>query len=116
MPQIQIITIIISILFLLYIGRLIVKGKLREEYAIFWIICTVLLIIFSFWTEGFELIAGYLGVYEAPNLIFAAAIFAIFIYLLHLSVVVSKLQQHNKTLAQENALLKQKLEKKDEPK
>lgn len=116
MERIQIIAIVTSILFLLYIGRLIVKGKLREEYAIFWIVCTLLLIIFSFWTEGFELLAKYLGVHEAPNLIFTGAIFAIFIYLLHLSVVVSGLHRQNKTLAQENALLKQKMEKKDESK
>lgn len=116
MERIQIIAIVMSILFLLYIGRLIVKGKLREEYAIFWIVSTILLIIFSFWTEGFELLAKYLGVYEAPNLIFTGAIFAIFIYLLHLSVVVSGLHRQNKTLAQENALLKQKMEKRDESK
>ncbi len=116
MQRIQLIAIITSIIFLIYIGRLIVKGKLREEYAIVWIICTLLLITFSFWTEGFILIAGYLGVYEPPNLIFTGAIFAIFIYLLHLSIVVSKLQQQNKKLAQDNALLKEKMEKKDESK
>jgi len=52
MLRIQIITIIVNILFILYIARLIVKGKLREEYAIVWIICTVFLVVFSFWTDG----------------------------------------------------------------
>ena len=33
MPRIQIITIILSILLLLFIARLIIKGRLREEYA-----------------------------------------------------------------------------------
>jgi hypothetical protein len=110
MVKIQIIAIAVSLLFLLYIIRLILKGKLREEYSIIWISCTLVLIVFSFWREGLEVIAGLLGVYEAPNLVFTGAIFAVFIYLLHLSVVVSKLHKQNKQLAQELALLKEKME------
>ena len=111
MAKIQIIAIATSLLFLLYIIRLIIKGKLREEYSIVWIVCTVVLILFSFWRDGLEIMANLLGVYEAPNLIFTGAIFAIFIYLLHLSVVVSKLQSQNKQLAQDIAMLKEKMEK-----
>ncbi len=109
MAKIQIIAIAVSLLFLLYIIRLIVKGRLREEYSIVWIACTVLLIVFSFWRNGLEVMAHLVGVYEAPNLVFTGAIFAIFIYLLHLSVVVSKLHNQNKQLAQDVALLKEKM-------
>ncbi|MCC6837083.1 MAG: DUF2304 family protein, partial [Bacteroidia bacterium] len=38
MAKIQIIAIATSLLFLLYIVRLIIKGKLREEYSIVWIV------------------------------------------------------------------------------
>ena len=112
--RIQIIAIIVSFAFLFYIGRLILKGKLREEYSIVWVICTLLIIVFAFWRNGLDIIATALGVYLAPNLIFAAAIFAIFSYLLHLSVVVSNLHEKNKILAQELALIKEKLEKSKE--
>lgn len=107
MMRIQILAIIFSLLFLFYIGRLIVKGKLREEYAIMWIICTLVLVIFSFWRDGLATVSNLFGVFAPPNMVFIGAIFAILIYLLHLSVVVSKLQEQNKTLAQEIALLKQ---------
>ena len=109
MAKIQIIAIIVSLLFLLYIIRLIVKGKLREEYSIVWIACTALLILFSFWRNGLEVMAHLVGVYEAPNLVFTGAIFAVFIYLLHLSVVVSRLHNQNKQLAQDIALLKKEV-------
>ncbi|MCW3105294.1 MAG: hypothetical protein JWO09_3734 [Bacteroidetes bacterium] len=109
MAKIQIIAIAVSLLFLLYIVRLIIKGKLREEYSIIWIACTLVLIVFSFWRDGLEVMAHLVGVYEAPNLVFTGAIFAVFIYLLHLSVVVSKLHSQNKQLAQEIALMKEKL-------
>ncbi|HRS53206.1 MAG TPA: DUF2304 domain-containing protein [Bacteroidales bacterium] len=108
--RIQIIAIITSLAFLIYIGRLILKEKLREEYSIVWIICTLLLLIFSIWRGGLDIISHFLGVYQAPNLIFAGAIFAIFSYLLHLSVVVSNLHEKNKILTQELAILKKIIE------
>lgn len=116
MARIQILAILVSLGFLSYIARLIVKGKLREEYAIVWILSTIVLVIFSFWRQGLEVVADLLGIYEAPNMVFAAAIFIILIYLLHLSVVSSRLHDQNKTLTQEIAMLKEKLLKKDLPK
>ena len=109
--KIQIIAIVISLGFLAYIGRLIVKGKLREEYSFIWVFGSLILILFSFWREGLAVIAKLLGVYAAPNLVFMVAIFGIFIYLLHISVVVSQLHEKNKKLSQEIALLKNKIEK-----
>ncbi len=108
MPRIQIITIIVSVLLLLFIARLILKGKLREEYAIVWIFSTLMLVVFSFWKEGLEVIGKFLEVYDPPNLIFTAGIAAILIYLLHLSVVVSRLQEQNKRLTQELANMRAK--------
>lgn len=112
--RIQIISIIVSLGFLFYISRLIIKGKLREEYAIFWVVSTILLIVFSFWREGLDIIAKIVGVYLAPNLVFTSAIFAILIYLLHLSIVVSQLHDKNKIMSQELALLKEKMNKLEE--
>lgn len=111
MERIQIISIGASLLFLIYIGWLIIKGKLREEYAIVWIISTAVLILFSFWREGLDLVSELLGIQSPPNMVFTGAIFALLIYLLHLSVTVSKLQEQNKILAQEIALLKNKEKK-----
>lgn len=109
MVRIQLIAIITSLLFLANVAYLIHKGRLREEYAFLWIISTFLLIGFSVWREAFDTMAHLFGVYSPPNLIFTGAIFAVLIYLLHLSVTVSKMQQQNKTLAQHQALLQQKI-------
>jgi hypothetical protein len=111
MFRIQIITIIVNFILLSYVAYLIVKGKLREEYAIVWCICTIILLTFSFWRNGLEVVSRIFGIYQAPNLVFTASIFVVFIYLLHLSVVSSKLQEQNKKLAQELALLKSLIEK-----
>jgi len=107
--RVQIIAIIASILFILFIARLILRGKLREEYAIIWIVCSILLIVFSFWRSGLDVVSNFIGIKAPPNLVFTGAIFAVLVYLLHLSVVVSKLQEQNKKLAQEIALMNEKL-------
>ena len=108
MERIQIIVILSAVGFLGYITRLIKKGKLREEYSIIWVVCTLLIVVFTFWRDSLDKAANLFGVYAPPNLIFTVAIFAVFIYLLHLSVVVSKLQEQNKKLAQKIALWEEK--------
>ena len=104
--RIQIASIVGSIAFLVFIGRMIVRGKLREEYAIIWLVCTVILLVFSFWREGLNVVAKMLGIYYPPSLVFIGAIFAIIVFLVHISIVVSRLQQQLKVTAQELALLK----------
>lgn len=110
MTKIQIIAIAINFFFLLYTSRLIVKGKLREEYAVIWWICAGVLFIFSIWSEGLGIISEFLGVQVPTNLIFSSLIFVILIYLLHLSRVNSKLQHQVTRLTQELAILNQRLE------
>ena len=111
MERFQVYALLFSLSFLSYVLWQIKKGKLREEYAFIWILWTFVLMVLSVWRNGLDILARTFGVYSPPNLIFGGAIFAVLVYLLHLSLSVSKLQYQNKTLAQELALLKQKLEK-----
>ncbi|GAB4043305.1 DUF2304 domain-containing protein [Spirosoma litoris] len=106
---IQIISLLGAAIFMVMIFRLIVQGRLREEYSIIWILCTVILIVFAIWRKGLEQISLLLGVYYPPSLIFLAAIFAIIVFLVHLSVVNSKLQNQIKNLSQEMAMMKKEL-------
>lgn len=110
MTKIQVIAIAINFFFLLYTSRLIVKGKLREEYAVIWWVCAGVLFLFSIWSDGLGILSAFLGVQVPTNLIFSALIFVILIYLLHLSRVNSKLQHQVTKLTQELAILNQRLE------
>jgi hypothetical protein len=107
--KIQLISIIGTVLFMLYIIRLIVRGRLREEYAIIWIICTLTLLVLSLWRSGLETISLALGVYYPPSLRFLFAIGAIVCFLVHLSVVNSKMQHNIRELTQDLALLRYEL-------
>ena len=114
MTRIQIIAIVANLLFLAYISKLIVKGRLREEYAIVWLICTVAMVVFSFWAEGLDVMSKLFGIHVPSNFVFTGFIFIILIYLLHLSVVNSKLQRHVTKITQELAIMKEKLEHRSE--
>jgi hypothetical protein len=109
MERIQIMAIIASLSFLASVLLQIKRGKLREEYALIWMLSTFVLIVLSFWRGALRSLANIFGVYEPLNLIFTGIIFAILVYLLHLSMTVSKLQLQNKILSQELVLLKEKL-------
>lgn len=114
--RLQILVTVLVLSFMFFIFRLIAKGKLREEYSFIWIGCTFLLLIFSVWRNGLDVIAKLLGVYYAPALVFMAAIFAIILFLVHLSVVNSRQHDQIKILTQELAMLKEKLERKADEK
>jgi uncharacterized membrane protein len=109
---IQILSIAFTLLFLFFIFRLIVKGRLREEFSIIWIVTAIILNVFSFWRSGLDLIAGLLGVYYAPSLLFMVLFVAVILYLVHLSVINTKQQDKLKKLAQEIAILKEKMQNK----
>ena len=108
--RLQLLAISVALLFMFFIFRLIAKGKLREEYSFIWIVCTALLLLFAIWRNGLDVIAKLMGIYYAPSLIFLGAIFAIVIFLVHLSVVNSRQHKQIKDLTQEMALLKEKME------
>lgn len=110
--KIQLISILGTSFFIIFISRLIIKGKLREEYSLIWIFCAAVLIIFSIWRNGLDYLSQALGVFYSPSLLFLFMICAIIIFLVHLSLVNSKQQDQIKKLAQELAILKNELENK----
>ncbi|KAB7732042.1 DUF2304 family protein [Rudanella paleaurantiibacter] len=107
---IQFISIVGALMFMIMIFRLIIKGHLREEYSVVWIVCTGFLLVFSFWRSGLEKISLLLGVYYPPSLIFLVGILAIIVFLVHLSVVISRQQNQIKNLTHELAYLRQELD------
>jgi len=106
---IQIISLLGALIFMAFIARLITKGRLREEYSFIWIACTLIIVVFSIWRNGLTEISLLLGVFYPPSLIFLVGLFAVIGFLVHLSVVVSKLQQSIKDLTHEVAFLKKEL-------
>jgi hypothetical protein len=109
--RVQMLAITVSVLLILLIIGLIRKRKLREEYSIIWLVAGFVLILFSIWRDLLDRIAGVIGVYYAPAVLLLVGLFFGALAFLHLTVVISKFADQNRTLAQELALMKEKLER-----
>ena len=102
---------IASFLLLAVVFELIRSRRLRERYALLWLLTGVVLLALSLWRGGLDTIAGWFGVTGyPPAVLFAVGTLFILVVLLHYSTVISKLADQNVILAQKLALLEQRLE------
>ncbi len=108
--RVSIAAAIASLLLLLVVFELIRSRRLRERYALLWLLTGVVLLVLSVWRGGLNTIAGWFGVTGyPPAVLFAVATLFILAVLLHYSTVISKLADQNVILAQRLALLEQRL-------
>jgi hypothetical protein len=108
--RISIFASIASILLLLVVFELIRSRRLRERYAILWLVTGVVLLILSAWRGGLNTIAAWVGVTTyPPAVLFAVGALFILLVLLHYSTVISKLSDQSTILAQRVALLEAEL-------
>src|SRR4051794_35554042 len=103
-----------SFALLVVVFELIRSRRLRERYALLWLLTGVVLLVLSAWREGLNTIAGWVGVSPPVALLFAVARVFVILVLLHYSTVISKLADQNTVLAQRLALLEQELGERDE--
>lgn len=111
MSRIHILAIAASLFVIVLIFQLIRRRKLREEYAIVWLLGSVVLLVFAVWRDLLDLIAHAVGVYYAPAILLLVGIFFGGLIYLHFTVVISRQADQAKNMAQEIALLKEKLER-----
>lgn len=89
---------------------LIRSHRLRERYALLWLLTGVALLVLSVWRDGLNTIAGWAGVTGyPPAVLFALGLLFVIVVLLHYSTVISKLSDQNTILAQRLALLESEL-------
>jgi hypothetical protein len=110
MPLYVIAAAVASVLLLLVVFELIRSRRLRERYALLWLITGVVLLVLSLWRDGLDTIAGWFGVRTyPPAVLFAVATLFILLVLLHYSTVISRLSDQNTILAQRLALLEERV-------
>jgi NO-binding membrane sensor protein with MHYT domain len=103
--MIQHLSIAGSSLLLYVIIKLIKNRRLKEEYSLLWLFFGAIFLGLSIWREGLEVLSRAIGIYYAPATLFLVFIMAIFVILLHYSVVISKLTENNRKLVQEVGIL-----------
>jgi hypothetical protein len=108
--RVQIVAILVSIGLLGIVLELVRRRRLMERYALLWLASAVILLGFSVWREGLELFADAVGVAYAPSALFLVALGFVLLLLLHFSLVISRLADQTKVLAQRLGLVQHELD------
>ena len=108
--RVQIVAIVVSSGLFAVIIELVRRRRLMERYALLWLASAVVLLALSIWRGGLEKFADLVGVAYAPSALFIVALGFILLLLLHFSLVISRLADQTKVLAQRFGLLQNELE------
>ncbi len=104
--KVSIAATIASLLLLGVVFELIRSRRLRERYALLWVLTGIVLVVLSAWRGGLNTIAGWAGVQTyPPAVLFAVSVLFVLAVLLHYSTVLSRVTDENVILAQRVALL-----------
>jgi hypothetical protein len=107
--RIQLFAIVASAGLFFIVFELVRRRRLMERYALLWLFSTVVLLGLAVWKDLLEQVAQTLGIFYAPSALFVIALGCISVLLLHFSLVISRLVDQNKVLAQRLGLLEQRL-------
>ncbi|EOS53976.1 MULTISPECIES: DUF2304 domain-containing protein [Paenibacillus] len=106
--SIYILSVLVAALFLLFVLELVRRQKLREQYSLLWILFSVILLICSTNIGLIEWIADHLGVKYAPAVLFLFGLLFCFAFILHLTIVITRLTAQVLRLTQEIVILKER--------
>lgn len=108
--NVQILAIGGSLVLLLIVLELVRRRRLFERYALLWLLSAFVLLGLSVWGGLLEAVADTLGVDYPPSALFLIAFGFILLLLLHFSVVISRLSDQTKVLAQRLSLAEQRID------
>jgi hypothetical protein len=99
-----------SLVLLFGVLELVRRRRLREKYALLWILTAIVLLVLSVWRGAVSSIATALGVSYGPTVLFAVGALFVLVVLLHYSTVISALTDRTVVLAQKVASLEQRID------
>ncbi len=107
----QIIMIVSSSLFFLFIFNMVRVKRLELKYALTWILTSFSLILLSVFPQLLKFISNILHIKEPVNALFLSIIFFLLLIVFTLTMSLSRNANRVKTLTQEIGILKASIEK-----
>ena len=112
--RIQIVGLVVGGFLALVIFQLIRKKKLKEQYSLLWFATVAVILALAVWEGLLGHISSAIGIEVPSNALFLLGIIFLFGMALHFSMLVSRLTDQSKMLAQRLALLDRDLRKERE--
>jgi hypothetical protein len=109
-PTLQRVAVIaIAVIVVAVVVELVRRRRLMERYALLWLAAAATLFVLAVWQGLLTTLSGDLGIRSGPNLLFAVGFAFVVVLLLSMTLVISRLSDENKRLAQRVALLADRL-------
>jgi hypothetical protein len=104
--RLQLLAIVVTAGLFVLVFELVRRRRLLERYALLWLFASVILLGLSIWRGLLEDLASAVGIFYAPSALFAVAFGFVLVLLLHFSLVISRLAEQTKVLAQRVGILR----------
>ena len=108
--RLQILAILVTAGLFILVFELVRQRRLLERYALLWLFSSAVLLALSVWRGALEELASAVGIFYAPSALFAVAFGFVLVLLLHFSLVISRLAEQTKVLAQRIGLLQHEVD------
>lgn len=108
--KIQILSILVTAGLFGVVFELVRRKRLMERYALLWLFASAFMLALAVWRDLLESLASFVGIAYAPSALFAVAFAFVLVLLLHYSLVISRLADQTKVLAQRVGMLQQQLD------
>jgi len=108
--NVQVLAIIVTAGLFGIVFELVRRRRLMERYALLWLFASALMLSLAVWRDALEGLADLVGIAYAPSALFGIAFGFVLVLLLHFSLVISRLADQNKVLAQRIGRLQQQID------
>jgi putative effector of murein hydrolase LrgA (UPF0299 family) len=107
--KVRILVFAMSLLWLLFVLRMVKRRKIWERYAIFWVYMGFGVLFLPLLVDVFDALLYKVGVSQPPNFFFLVAILGILLILLQLTVEITTLVRRSRDTVQELAILEERV-------
>jgi hypothetical protein len=108
--SVQLMGVAFSLIMIISVFLMVRARMIREKYSLVWFLIGLFTLVMSIFKNLMDWFSGLIGVDYAPSAFFAILIASAYLLLLNMSVSISGMKMHNKTLTQELGLTKLRLE------
>ena len=109
-PRLTIVSVVVAIAALVLVFELLRRRRLREKYAVIWVVISLLVVVVAFFPPVLRGVADLVGISTPSNLLFFASLVTLFFVALQLSREVGLLEEQSRRLAEEVGAAKLRLD------
>lgn len=100
----RLVLIVVSVGTCALINHKIRRSRISIEESVFWLLLSMMFVVFALFPVLPDTLAGLLGIYSTPNFLFLFIIFILLVKNFNMSMKLGALEERLKTLVQELAL------------